>query len=380
MKSKNYVFLCFIIMLSSYTFSQETTLCSLQSDIFKIELSDNVPLVTSNENETITLTFTDQSVTDIFANFNIYNFFQMYPNSSSTLAQYYGIEFDSKSLIESINTDVSASIIEWVGPYVVGDSSPIRTTINSDIINVLDGKSFEVTKYIGVSNDQCDPFNTFNDCYLVDVPDEFNFIINFDYDTDTGLLHLENQELTSCGNAFSIDLAGGIPNEDNTTSNVLQLWNSNSEISMPSLSSDPCHSLETIIFNVLDIACAPYDNDQGNFYVSIDSENETIQFVRELAISGYNIIELSETNLSIVDHDFQNIKPFEKDNNPYLQLANLNNQPVDIEIYNTSGQQVIKVIPFEENNLNISNLSSGLYFIRLLNLNNQQKIFKFLKN
>jgi hypothetical protein len=367
-------------MVSSLSFSQATTLCSLQTDIFKIELSENVPLVTSNDNETITLTFTDQSVTDFFADFNIYNFFQMYPSSSATLAKYYKIEFDSKSLIESMNTNVSVSIIKWVGPYAVGDNLPIRTTINSDIIQALDGKSFEVTKYRSVSDDQCDPFNSPISCYLVDVPSEFNFIISFDYDTETGLLHLENEELTSCGNAFSIDLAGGISNEDNTTSNVLQLWNSNSEISTPSQSSDSCHSPETIIFEVLDIACAPFDNDQGNFYVSIDSENETIQFVRELAIFGYSIIEFSETNLSIVDNNFQNIKPFQKDNNPYLQLANLNNQSVDIEIYNTSGQQVIKAIPFEVNNLNISKFSSGLYFIRLSNLNNQQKIFKFLKN
>jgi len=50
------------------------------------------------------------------------------------------------------------------------------------------------------------------------------------------------------------------------------------------------------------------------------------------------------------------------------------------KLYNTSGQQIVQTKTFEENTLDISTFSSGLYFIRLSTLNNQQKIFKFLKN
>ncbi len=97
-------------------------------------------------------------------------------------------------------------------------------------------------------------------------------------------------------------------------------------------------------------------------------------------IFGYEIIEFSKDNLSVEEEPFNLMKPFEIENNPYLQIANLNNQSVSIEIYNTSGQQIVQTKTFEENTLDISTFSSRLYFIRLSTLNNQQKIFKFLKN
>jgi len=132
------------------------------------------------------------------------------------------------------------------------------------------------------------------------------------------------------------------------------------------------------IFSVFDIACQ--DQNYGNIDVSFDLETETIQFYRENMIFGYEIIEFSKDNLSVEEEPFNLMKPFEIENNPYLQIANLNNQSVGIEIYNTSGQQIVQTKTFQENTLDISTFSNGLYFIRLSTVNNQQKIFKFLKN
>ena len=378
MSGKNYILSILFIAFTFFGISQEAVLCSLQKDSFKIENSVNIPIVTSNGDDTVSLAFPDQNVTDVFGDYTIYDFFQTFPNSSETLQKYYTITFDTKSLIENVISSVPINIIKWAGSEAAVYNSPIRTTIKPEIILALDGKTFEVTKYISTS-DECDPFNNNPSCYLIDVPSDFNFLVNFNYDTETELLRIESEELTSCGNAFSIDLAGGNTYEYNEIDNILQLWESISETSAITESSEPCHSAEAIIFSILDIACPPYDNNSGNFYVTVDSETGSIQFIRELAILGYNIIELSEVNLSIEEESFQHINPFQIEGNPYLQISNLNNQSINMEIYNVSGQQIIQSAAFEENSVDISNYTTGLYFIKLSNLNNQQKIFKFLK-
>ncbi len=97
-------------------------------------------------------------------------------------------------------------------------------------------------------------------------------------------------------------------------------------------------------------------------------------------VFGFNIIEFARFNLSVKEENFNKIKPFKTEGNPYLQFSNLNNQSIGIEIYNTSGQQVLNTNTFEENTVDTRNFSNGLYFIGLTTLNNQQKIFKFLKN
>lgn len=382
MRAKNYVLIFILVISSNLVVAQETVLCALHTEVFKIENSVNVPTATSNADDTFTLTFLDQNVTDVFANYVIYDFFQTFPEASQTLQKYYTIAFNSKDLIEDMIESVPSTTIIWTGfetETEIDMDTTIKSAITPELIEALDGKSFEVTKYISTS-DECDPFTNNPSCYLVNVSNTFNFVMNFDFNAEIGLLHVENEELTSCGNAFSIDLAGGNPNENNLDDNILQLWDSTPEISALSDNSQPCHTVERIIFSVLDLACSPNNNDTGNFYVTMNSETGTIQFIRELAIFGYSIIELSQINLFVEDQIFEAIKLFEIKGNPYLQIANLNNQAIAIEILNTSGQQVLKPKSFEENSLNISNLSTGLYFIRVSNLNNQQKIFKFLKN
>ncbi|WP_366125112.1 T9SS type A sorting domain-containing protein [uncultured Winogradskyella sp.] len=63
-----------------------------------------------------------------------------------------------------------------------------------------------------------------------------------------------------------------------------------------------------------------------------------------------------------------------------MNISNQFENVYNIEIFNLSGQQILTSRPFNNNTINTSSFSRGLYFIRLSNLNNQQKIFKFLKN
>jgi len=354
--------------------TQEAVLCSLISDTFKIEHTENVPIVTSNSDDTINLTFTNQNVTNIFTNYNIYNFFQTFPNSSETLQKYYTITFDSKSLIEDMLTSVPTDIIEFAGSSTNTSNLPIKTGISQSILNSLDGNTYNLTKFIFTSDSN--PCG--NPCTLVDVPDTLSFTVSFNYNAAQEILYMESYEPTTCGNSFLIGLTGGNPNYFGNADNTLQLWESTPGESAIIESPQPCNGFELEVFSVLDIACNGYN--LGNIDVQIDSETESFQFLRENMIFGYHIIEFSKANLSIEKESFNFLKPFEIDNNPYLHIANLNNKSISVEIYNTSGQLIEQIKTFEENTLDISNLTSGLYFIRLSNLNNQQKIFKFLKN
>lgn len=377
MKVKNYILFCFFIAISSMLKAQEAVLCPLQTDVFKIENTENIPEVNPNEDGTVSLIFSDESVTDVFANYTIYEFYQMFPNSSAILQRYYSLTFDTKNLIESLIANVPETVITWAGSEASVYNSPIRTPVNSEFIQALDGNSYDVTQFKSTSD--ADPCQN-NPCTLFDVPADFNFRVIFNYDEETELLNMESDGTTPCGNEFSIALAGGNPNEFNGNTNYLQLWESLPFTSALSENTQACHNIEATIFALLDIACPPHNSAIGDIRVILDSENETLRFYRENLIFGEHIIELSRSNLSIADQTFSLMRPFELENNPYLHISNRNNQPISVDIYGFTGQQIMQTKTFEENSLNISNLSSGLYFIRLSNLNNQQNVFKFLKN
>jgi hypothetical protein len=317
-------------------------------------------------------------VTDIFANYSIYDFYQIFPGSSENLQKYYNISFNSKSLIEDIMENVPTSTLEWTGAETP-EISPIRSNMNTALIEALDGKVFEVTNYGSVS-DECDPFFDSPSCALQDLPDNLIFTFSANYDSETELMHIESEELTTCGNAFSIDLAGGNNSTFNISDENLQLWASTHGTAAISEFTEPCHQIESIIFSVLDIACEPYDNDYGNFYYRINTDTGSIRFIRSLAIFAYKIIEFSEIDLSIDDENFQLMRPFKEGTNPYLQILNLNNRLISLEIYNTLGQQIFRTEAFQENTIDTSKFETGLYFIKLSNLNNQHKTFKILLN
>lgn len=374
MSYRKYIFSIIFIAYTLFVISQETILCPLQNEVFKIENSINVPIVTYNGDNTISLTFQDNNATEIFSNYTIYDFYQTFPNSSETLQKYYNITFDTNNLLEDMFASVPADIIVYSGSAVDTTNFPFKTDINPTIIDNLDGNTYRLTKYISTSD--TNPCS--NTCILLDVPEAFSFIVSFNYDTTEEILYMESYEPTTCGNSFLIGLTGGNPNFIGNTDDTLQLWNTTPGVSAVYEDPQPCIGFESQVFSVLGISCGDFNF--GNIDVQFDEETESFQFYREHILFGYHILEFSSTNLSVMEDVFKKTKPFQIEGNPYLQLSNQNNQTIKIEIFNTSGQEIIKSTTFKENSLDLSNMSSGLYFIRLSNLNNQQKVFKFLKN
>ena len=378
MKVKNYIIIVLTLIAFSLVKAQEAILCPSHSSYLIIENAADIPTTSTNPDDTLNLVFAQQYITDIFSNYIIYDFYQTSPNSSSDeVLKYYTISCNSRALVEDILTQVPTNII---GIESANNSYalPMKTTISTELIDALNGKTFDITKYIYTSDFH--PCNFDPNCELENVPNDFNFRFQFNYNSETELMTMESESLTSCGNAFSVTLTGGNPNEFGEINNTLQLWEILSATSSTTEISQPCRNIEATIFVLMDIGCPSFNYAYGNISVIYDSETETLRFKRANGVFGYYIIELSEANLSVQDESLNLMKPFQTKGNPYLQLSNRDNQPISIEIYNVSGQLVLTKRQFEAKSIDLTNYTSGLYFIKLSDLNNQQKIFKFLKN
>ncbi len=72
---KVYYLLVFLLFHTFNGTAQKPVLCSIQYEYVKIENPANIPSVTNNEDGTVTLTHQDQIITDIFANYTIYDFY-----------------------------------------------------------------------------------------------------------------------------------------------------------------------------------------------------------------------------------------------------------------------------------------------------------------
>ena len=373
MKSKNYVFIVLFLAVSNIASAQEDIMCSELRSLIAIHNNSDLPTVNYNDDDTLSLVFPQQNITDIFSNYSISDFYQAFPNGSENLQKYYYLKHYSKALLVDITSNVDNTIISL--------DEEQTTQISQDLIDVLDGFTFYVIKHV-TDTGNCTNEIGIIDCPYTNLPEDTDLSLTFTYNSDNDSFHVESNQLTPCGNFFSTNLKGGNPNgvDFNFSDYSLQTWENEIGTSAPITNSEPCYNIENLLFGIMGVSC-DYDYNYGNIDISLDQNTGNIRFTRKMVLLGFTGVELSLSNTaSIEDEAFQNIKPFEIKDNPYLQIANLNNQLVKIEMYNTSGQLIIQVKTFEENSINISNLYTGLYFIKLSNLNNQQKIFKFLKN
>ena len=350
--------------------AQFLILCSEQSSSIKIENVDDIPTVNDNGDGTLTLTQQDDNITEIFAQHIIYDFYQAYPNSNPNgeLFKYYTLVFDSKDLMTELSAyaDPDAFIV---------DQYP-NTTISSGLVDLLNNKTYRLIKYCTYSSEGGFPCPEGEQI----VPDSFELKIAFQFDASNNTMHAVTVGLSSCGNSFSIGMKGGYDDGFGTTDNTLQLWESEPGTSTLTDSNQSCHQIESQLYSLLDIGCNG-DVNFGNIKVITDN-GEAGQFVleRNNSLFAIDFITFEDVALSIEENRFNFLPPFQVKGNPYLQLSNRDNQPISIEIYNVSGQLVLTKRQFEANSIDLTNYTSGLYFIKLSDLNNQQKIFKFLKN
>lgn len=357
MNSRLYVF-AFFILTNFLCFSQNAVLCPAQETYIKIEDNANIPMVSDNGDGTITLTHSESYITDLFANYLIYDFYQAYPSSTGELRKYFNVAFETKDLINELKASVPPEI--FLIDYIY-DSTPI----SSDIISFLDGKKYHLTKHCS------DVPEVGESCANneVTVPTDFNLIIEFNYDATNDLILATSFGFTPCGNSFSIALKGG------TVDNTLQLWNSTPGTVTETYYEDYCHYIEYKLYSMLDIGCE--NSNYGDLNINLDTENNIFILGRPNMIFSTDFVTFEEYSLSSIENSLEHIKLFESD--AYLQISNTKNKNMSLAIFSVSGQQVLTKTPYQDHQIKIDNLTSGLYFIKITNLNNQPKVFKFLK-
>lgn len=367
---KNFLLLSFVILVTvNFSFSQNATLCYLQTDNIKIESPIDIPTITDNVDGTITLTHPDSNISNIFSDYTIYDFYQSFPtsNPNGELFKYYTIVHENKSLINDLH--------DYLDPNLYSIEHYQQEAINSELISLLDNKIYNLIKYCTASTEQGSTCPEFDQ----NTPDGFQLQISFNYDATNDEILAETVGISSCGNAFSISLKGALNDGHGSTDKRLQLWTSNSGTSIVSDDNQPCHSIESMLYSVLDIGCQ-VDHNYGNIRINTNT-NESGQFIieRENALFATNYLTFEDNALSVNESVFSQIKPYKTADNPYLQITNLNDTDlIAVEIFTISGQSVFSTNQFKNNTINLSNYNKGLYFIKLSNINNQYKVFKFI--
>ncbi|TXD85500.1 T9SS type A sorting domain-containing protein [Subsaximicrobium wynnwilliamsii] len=368
MQKKDLIY-AILLLFSCTAIAQENLLCPLLVDVVKIQQPAYIPIITNNTDGTVALSFPDQAITTIFAAYSIYDFYQSYPNSNpdGELFKYYSIAHDNKNLITELDTNVASDIFTF-------DLSYSTTPISANLIDLLDGKTYELMQYCNNSTESGE--NCENSTY--NVPEGFELQIDFGYDSENDMITAATSSLSPCGNAFAIGMKGGFDDSSAALDNTLQLWTTTEGTSSASESSDPCFQIELMLYSMLDIGCIAYN--YGNLSVNQNDENGQVILERENGTFSTDYMIFEEANLSVATETFSKMTPFQAEGNPYLQIRNAENQALNIEIFDLSGKRVLAETGFENDKINLSTYTNGLYFIKLSNLNNAQKVFKFLKN
>jgi len=99
---------------------------------------------------------------------------------------------------------------------------------------------------------------------------------------------------------------------------------------------------------------------------------------RDTAIFGQEVIELSQSLLSLEENSFEQIKLITSKTNPYIEFTNIKTQDFHIEVFSILGKKIIKKTSYKKNNISLNTFSKGLYILRLSDSNNNFKTFKHL--
>lgn len=367
----NYFLEFLFLFISCFGFAQQTILCEGVSTYIKFQSEEYVPNITENDDGTITLLFSENYITNIFAKYEIYEIKHVFSSSTrESLQNMYIINFDSKDLIIESQQNISSGIFYFPNYPLDNPNTP---NIPEEIISVLDGKSFYVTKYNSIGEHNYG-------APMENVPDDFKLKIIFNYDTNKDILYAENDGVTPCGNEFSIGLFGATSYDDTSSNEFegLQLWETISITTTPSEYSQTCHNIENILYYILGLcrsADLPFPTK-----IEIDNSEEvnSVTLRTDTGTFGENIIELSQSLLSLEKNNLEQIKLITSKSNPYIEFSNLKNSTYDIEIFSILGEKIREKTPYNQNSISLKTSAKGLYIIKLSNSSNQFKTFKYI--
>lgn len=355
-----------LLLLVIVTFGQNNPIC--QSDYISIENEDNVPTTITNADGTLTLTFPQQSITDLFESYVIFGFEQAFPGSGNpVLENAYILEFNSKDLLFDIQNEVDPSIINVDNEYTP------EATVPQDLIQYVDGKIFKVigSRYLDEQVVHlCDIIP--NSCDAYPVPSGFLFTLSFDYDVINDLLVIETIDST-CDQSFSITMKRTNFSPD---AKYLQLWtinNFNAVETMPN-----CEPTTFTILEVFQLHCGLSTG--FHTYYEIDDDLNILRLFNDTPIFGTNVIELRDVTLDISENNLEEILVFEPKDSPYLHVVNPSNKELSMTIFDITGKEVFNENSLKHNSVSIESLQSGtLYLLNITSTEGENNVFKLLK-
>lgn len=343
--------------------AQSTNTCPFIRNSIKIENTEDIPAVETNDDGTLMLTFEDVDITNIFSNYSIYEFYQTFPTGSQNAQKYYTLNSNSYDLGNEIASVVDANIMTV--SYVF-ETSPL----SQNIIDVFSNKVLTYTKYcsdIPEANESCNNNE-------MQVPPDFSLVLETHYDEVNDVIVMQSQGLTPCENTIEIGFKAGVDSADN-----LFLWNAtagsvNTEIE----NTASCNYAETFLMDMFGIGC--FENSHyGDLFFQVNNEDGTIRFQRETTIFSSDISTFTFSSLGVDDFQpLENLK-LVKLNDNQAKLIDLKTLDYELTMYDLSGKVLKKSYIDNSNLIDISRLSKGLYLFKITLPNKESKVIKFLK-
>ncbi len=319
-------------------------ICVVQNFILKINDEINVPSISTNSNNTITLSHNEQYITDIFSKYIIYDFQKAFPNyTSGNLKKYYNLKCSSKYLINELYETVPEDIIFIENKYQGDVLSEENTNFFSE------EKLYSLKEYIATSDSNYCVFN----CDLIPVPKNVNIAIKVYYDDINELLVMKSVEATSCGNTFTFKFKKKV----NSTDNEFVVWETISDKPCFNTNNDLNCNFEATFFGAL----------LGDFDLTFTISEFDFIIQTPNNVFGESVFRFEQSNLSVKDKIFSEsifVSP-----NPIKDVFSISiNQDraniSKVSIFDYTGKEISKIENFFDR-IDISDLSSGVYFLNI---------------
>ena len=346
------IFIAFAIPLAG---SQSAEFCPIQKEYLRFDNIENLPEVTYNSDGTVNLTFAQGAINTILSEHVVYDFYQTYPNSTTELGKYYTLEYQNKDLINDLYENVSTSFFEIQSEY------PFNK-INSDLIDFLDGRKMEFLRYYeNELGDECP------ECPLESVSEDFNLVINFDYNEITDILEISTEGITPCGNSFSIGLKA--TELDDTH---LQLWSS---LPPETLSSESCEEIEGLLYNIFGISCTEAVE---SIWTTVNEDNGTLRLSRLSGTFGRYIAEFEDYTLVNTRQGLLEISIHYNQKLENLKV-NSHQKHISLTVFSLTGQKILQRKFDETGVFSLKFLPSGMYLVDVSARSGSNKRMKILK-
>ncbi|WP_288956452.1 T9SS type A sorting domain-containing protein [uncultured Polaribacter sp.] len=354
---KNIAFTLLYILTINILNCQE--ICIYDSFYIRIDNTEDVPTIQSNQNDnSIKLIHKESYITEIFAKYKIYGFDKAFPSSQSEILQKtYSILTSSRGLLKELSEKVSNEIF-WFEP---NQTNLKIVNFDEEVIQYFKNEAlYKIAEFRSIS-EGC---SGGSDCLKIT---DLKQIFSLYFDENKDFLVLESKKNTVCINSFKIKFKQVFSDSGQIR---LIVWQTDSENSCLKSDVNEMCQTERALFETIKL------------FPLLELDKESFTLTGSTPIFTENIFRFSQESLSLRNENiqefisiFQNPKTNLLSIKPNLAAVTIN----EVKIFDFSGREVV----FKEdyfNNINLSTLNSGIYFLQIKMANGLQFYKKIVKH